>query len=326
MTAVSGSRPYFIWDYDLTEEDLRRILAGHDRDEKAWVISRLLNSASWDDIWSYITPDDVRGHWELLRFRNADLREAWEHALEVWSKVDAGAAIKEPRVPYLVEPAPLLRPEILTPLQYAVLERFFAYDVGQRFFLTGGTALAGFYLYHRLSENLDLFTVDDRAFEGLGAELGRLGRETRTAAATQVSTPAFRQVMLTTANGDKLKIDFVRDVDIQFGERGRASGVIVDSLLNIAVNKVSAIFSRADIKDFVDLYLLLNLGVDLGALFHLAAEKDRGFTPFYFAAMLHQIHKARRLPVMVTPIELPTLVAFYDDLAERLLAEHRPPA
>jgi len=53
--------------------------------------------------------------------------------------------------------------EVLTPLQAAFLERFFASQVGQRFFLTGGTALAAFYLHHRRSEDLDLFTLDDLA-------------------------------------------------------------------------------------------------------------------------------------------------------------------
>lgn len=325
MTTPKDNRPYFIWDYDLSEDDLRRILAGPDRTEKAWAISRLLNSASWDDIWLYVTPADIQEYWELLTFRNADLRQAWARAFEVWSRTSPPSAVQAPTAPYLAEPAPGLRPGILTPLQQTVLEQFFAYDVGQHFFLTGGTALAGFYLGHRLSDDLDLFTLEDRTFEGLEAELGRLARETHASAATQISTPAYRQVMLTTGNGDRLRLDFVRDIPVQFGERCRVSGVIVDSLLNIAVNKVTAVFGRADIKDFVDLYFLLSQGFDLDALFRLAAEKDRGFTPFYFVTMLRQIHKARRLPVMVAPIELPALIAFYDDLAERLLAEHRPP-
>ncbi len=53
----------------------------------------------------------------------------------------------------------------LTPLQRAFLQVFFADPVGQRFFLTGGTALAAFHLHHRLSDDLDLFTLDDLALE-----------------------------------------------------------------------------------------------------------------------------------------------------------------
>ena len=48
-------------------------------------------------------------------------------------------------------------------LQRQVLHEFFAREQG--FFLTGGGALAGFYLHHRETEDLDLFTVDETGFE-----------------------------------------------------------------------------------------------------------------------------------------------------------------
>ena len=51
---------------------------------------------------------------------------------------------------------------LLTPLQQAFLRAFFGDPVGQRFFLTGGTALAAFHLHHRLSDDLELETL--RAF------------------------------------------------------------------------------------------------------------------------------------------------------------------
>src|ERR1700682_2481036 len=55
--------------------------------------------------------------------------------------------------------------EILTPLQIALLDEFFSTSAGQSFFLTGGTALAAYYLQHRLSKDIDLFTTDDEQFE-----------------------------------------------------------------------------------------------------------------------------------------------------------------
>lgn len=46
----------------------------------------------------------------------------------------------------------------LTRLQRELLEAFFARE--RRFFLTGGAALAGFHLHHRVTHDLDLFTKD----------------------------------------------------------------------------------------------------------------------------------------------------------------------
>jgi hypothetical protein len=46
----------------------------------------------------------------------------------------------------------MAQPKILTPLQFEFLNIFFQQPVGQKFFLTGGTALAEYYLQHRFSE------------------------------------------------------------------------------------------------------------------------------------------------------------------------------
>ena len=49
--------------------------------------------------------------------------------------------------------------KILTELQKKMLEIFFSVpELKEHFYLTGGTALSAFYLQHRLSDDLDLFT------------------------------------------------------------------------------------------------------------------------------------------------------------------------
>jgi hypothetical protein len=53
-------------------------------------------------------------------------------------------------------------PNTLTALQLELLQAFFEREQG--FFVTGGAALA-FHLGHRTTDDLDLFTTDDAAFE-----------------------------------------------------------------------------------------------------------------------------------------------------------------
>jgi len=84
--SAKSQRPYFIWDYDLTEEDVHRILQGDNEVEKAWLITRILEYAKWEDIWHYLTVDDVRENFERLRFRWPQDRELWVYALERWSR------------------------------------------------------------------------------------------------------------------------------------------------------------------------------------------------------------------------------------------------
>jgi dihydrofolate reductase len=66
--------------------------------------------------------------------------------------------------------------DALNPFQRALLEAFFRR--AHNFYLTGGAALAGFYLGHRRTEDLDLFTTDEtlesgeRALQEAADELG----------------------------------------------------------------------------------------------------------------------------------------------------------
>jgi len=83
-TPVQNKRPYFLWDYDLTEEQVRAILRGDDEVEKAWLITRILEYAKWEDIWRYLTVDDVRENLNRLRFRWPRDRELWTYALKRW--------------------------------------------------------------------------------------------------------------------------------------------------------------------------------------------------------------------------------------------------
>lgn len=322
------SRPYFFWDYDLSEEDVREILAGDDEHRKAWVISRILNAARWEDIWDYLTVDDIRTHFDQLTFRLPHMRDLWARALEVWSHDEAaGDVVRESKAPYEMEPAPRLRSGILTPLQHAFMTRFFSHEIGRAFYLTGGTALAAFYLYHRFSEDLDLFTLEEGALDAAQDVVLTISEAAEWEADVRRLSPHLLRVVLTDTQDESIKVDLVQDAGPQFGEKQACDGMIVDALVDVAANKVTAILGRADAKDFVDLYFLIHeLGYDPDELIELAKEKDPGLTAFYLAGMMRHIHRIQDLPVMLKPVDLETLRPFYSKLADRLLAEHEPPS
>lgn len=83
-------RPYFIWDYDLTEDDVRTILRGDNEYEKVQMMVRILESARWEDIWQYLTLAEVRRYWpQLYRRMRRPVRDVWAWALEVWDRAAA---------------------------------------------------------------------------------------------------------------------------------------------------------------------------------------------------------------------------------------------
>lgn len=215
-------------------------------------------------------------------------------------------------------------PNILTPLQRDFLNAFFARSVAETFFLTGGTALAAFHLHHRYSEDVDLFTLDRDALEAIEREIPALAHEIGCTWSMKVKATDFRAILFHRSPESSLKIDLVRGVGAQFGEHERFGNIVVDSMFNIAVNKVTAVFGRTAAKDFVDLYFLLRRGFNLDELMRLAKEKDLGFSEFYFAGSLDQIGHVQDLPRMIEPVTLEELRAFFQPLAEQIMLKLKP--
>lgn len=77
------NRPYFLWDYDLTENDVRRILHGKNEIEKIWMISRILESAKYEDIWKYLTLKEVKMIYPKLKLKKP-IKDAWDYTLNIW--------------------------------------------------------------------------------------------------------------------------------------------------------------------------------------------------------------------------------------------------
>jgi hypothetical protein len=215
--------------------------------------------------------------------------------------------------------------EWLTPLQLAVLEQFFAADAGKRFFLTGGTALAAFHLHHRLSVDLDLFTLDDLALREAGLLLPQLAADLGCQLGRARTTEHFRQFLLEPESGDPLQVDLVRDFGPQFGQHSTIGDIVVDSVENIGANKLTAIPGRTEAKDFVDLYFVLQAGYAFEDLLAKAREKDLGLQPFYMAGTLLQVRHLHTLPTTTPPLVLADLQAFIVSLADQLLDQLRPP-
>jgi hypothetical protein len=215
----------------------------------------------------------------------------------------------------------------LTLLQKTFLQRFFATETGQRFFLTGGTALAAFHLHHRVSEALDLFTYDDAAMSEIDRLVPRIAQEMGCRIGRTRKSEYFRQFLLEPEKDDPpLKLDLVREYGPRYGELETVQGVIVDAIENIGANKVTAIFGRTASKDFVDLYFILQTGYEFAELLNMAREKDTGLVDFYLAGALLQINKITRLPVMQRSIDLAQLREFFTHLANELLDQLDPTA
>jgi hypothetical protein len=77
---------YFFPEEPVTADELRQILRQGTKAQRSWAISNLLRYAQWDDIWAYVTRDEVRelfGEIELPE----NLRTAWARMLKIEAPV-----------------------------------------------------------------------------------------------------------------------------------------------------------------------------------------------------------------------------------------------
>ena len=100
---------------------------------------------------------------------------------------------------------------VLTPEQRLFLGKFFAR--ARAFYLTGGGALGEYYLHHRLSLDIDLFTQDRTAWDGIAVELQAAARAIGAELDFWPVKPPneLRRVTLKIPGERDLTIDIVRD-------------------------------------------------------------------------------------------------------------------
>jgi hypothetical protein len=78
------SRPYFLWDEDLSIEELRKRLQGDDRAERLRLLAKLLREARDIDVWNFVTPGQVADAFPSIRHRLGRRRAFWEFLIEGW--------------------------------------------------------------------------------------------------------------------------------------------------------------------------------------------------------------------------------------------------
>ncbi len=128
--------------------------------------------------------------------------------------------------------------------------------IKQHFYLSGGTALAQYYLQHRLSEDLDFFSpeeIDPNSFQVI---MKRIKQKIQFEKVTYENS-FNRNLFFLHFPGEVIKTEFTYYPFEQIEQPKEIEGIHVDSLIDIAVNKTNTIFTNPRTRDFIDLYLIL---------------------------------------------------------------------
>lgn len=74
---------YFLWDYNLTDDQIHAILSGDNEVEKLWLTARILTHAKFEDVWRYLSLKNIAKTFSKLRLPKKT-KQAWQQALNVW--------------------------------------------------------------------------------------------------------------------------------------------------------------------------------------------------------------------------------------------------
>lgn len=216
-----------------------------------------------------------------------------------------------------------------SPIQREILLKFLTHPfIRESFFLTGGTALSVFYLYHRVSDDLDLFSLQSVDFSEIDYWLRSSWKET---CSKIKQGPNFLSFLI-----EGTKVDFVIDALSNKKNRERVEfendqSLLIDNIDNIASNKLSCIVSRTEPKDFIDTYFLFKNYPDLKIedVYKNAKSKDAIFDdPPTAAFQLEEgisfiKENPSLMPDLKRELNFKDVINFFEDLLEWIYAKFK---
>jgi hypothetical protein len=184
--------------------------------------------------------------------------------------------------------------------------------------LGGGAALAGAYLGHRTTGDIDLFVHDSEEMRALVGFLPGAAAEAAVDVTLLRDVGHLVRAQLTARDGKSLEVDVVHEpvADIA-SPPAPIEGIIIESLTDLRASKLTCILSRSEPRDLVDLYFLDQAGFPPERDLEIASRKDAGVDPGVLAWLLAQF-PTRPLPAMLEPLTSEQLEKFRDALAEKL--------
>jgi hypothetical protein len=211
----------------------------------------------------------------------------------------------------------------LSALQRELAEAFFSEP--SAFFLTGGAALAGYYLGHRVTEDLDLFSPPVESMALAVQRLRRAASAVGGALEAVQEAPEFRRFVVQRASEVTL-VDLVIDRAPQLiADKLMMDHIRIDSEREITANKITALLGRTAPRDLVDLYALFERGFTLEAALADARIKDAAADPATLAWVLSQWRLGPSTPVPLG-FTLESVEQMRAQLIERLLVLAVPQA
>ena len=214
---------------------------------------------------------------------------------------------------------------ILTTQQYAFLNFVRQQNIlTTNFYFTGGTCLAEYYLHHRISEDLDFFSERDIDLQALSI---LFKRNQPVLGYTKLDfQQAFNRNLffLSYSHASQLKIEFTYFPFTRIDSSCVIEGLPIDSLPDIAVNKLFTLYQKPRGRDFYDLYAMHKKSAwDLKKLMELTRIKfDTYIDPLQLGRNMMQVELLKDDPLVVNQkYHYAEVISFFNTVAQSLKPE-----
>jgi len=129
------------------------------------------------------------------------------------------------------------------------------YKLANQFYLTGGTALTEYYIPYRYSEDLDFFSENEVDVSSITVFFKSVKSELEYKS-MDFNTSFNRNLFFLNFNNSVLKTEFTYFPFPQIETPQKHGGIKINSILDIAVDKLFTIYQKPRSRDFMDLYMI----------------------------------------------------------------------
>jgi len=204
---------------------------------------------------------------------------------------------------------------ILNDFQRKILGQFKKTPLSKKYYLAGGTALSEFYLKHRRSEDLDFFTEEELDILELERFVHLISKIIpQEKVEYQKGFGLFTYFFYPKGENVKYKVDFGQYPFPLIEKPKLISGILVETLYDIAVDKAHTISVRPRLRDFIDLYFILQIKKEwnLKNLLQKAFEKfGIKVDPLQLGENLFQVTKLSDMPIMLKHLDGEEMESFF---------------
>ena len=219
--------------------------------------------------------------------------------------------------------------------------------ISKNFYLTGGTALAQYYLKHRLSEDLDFFSEAEFNPKDIAIELKKIQKEAGIKR-VDFQQSFNRNLFFLELKNDVIKTEFTyfpfppviarslkaTEAIPSYGSANKEiaalptaarndNALLVDTLMDIAVNKIFTIYQNPRSRDFIDLYFIIQkTGWKIIDLVKKAKIKfDWHVDPLQLGSQFMRVNELKDYPRMIKKLDHKKWQGFFIKEAKKLGSE-----